>query len=299
MIVLCTDTGRVSASLRVLASLVILSMVPCQAAPASPAGPLQPRLVAISVADLAESVSWYRDILGFEILQQSSFPANKLSLAILQRDGFRIELVDHQDSVPPHKVVPALDNPALIQGFGKLAFQVEDLDAWSAELKAKGVRFQLEPRENPETGTKSFIVLDNSGNWLQFTTEPPGRGPEEQEKALIKLESRRSEAILAKDLQALDAIYAADFRGLMANGRFVNKAGLFEIFKTADPALRFIVDEVEARVLGNTAVTHGRITGRNPQGEIVILSKFTHVYVRRRGTWQLVEGANTPLPQTS
>ncbi|HEX9945364.1 MAG TPA: nuclear transport factor 2 family protein [Thermoanaerobaculia bacterium] len=125
---------------------------------------------------------------------------------------------------------------------------------------------------------------------------PPG-SREEQEKILVELERRRSHAIWEKDLQSLDRIYAPDFRGLLANGRFVDRAGLFEMFKTQDPSLRFTVEELDARVLGQTAVTHGKITGRNPQGEIVILSKFTHVYVWRDGRWQAVEGANTPLKQ--
>jgi acetyl esterase/lipase/ketosteroid isomerase-like protein len=129
---------------------------------------------------------------------------------------------------------------------------------------------------------------------LGLDADPPS---EARENALIELERRRSQAIWVTDLQTLDGIYADDFRGLLANGRFVDKAGLFEMFKTQDPALRFTIEELEARVLGDTAVTHGKITGRTPQGEIVILSKFTHVLTWRDGRWQVVEGANTPLPR--
>jgi acetyl esterase/lipase/ketosteroid isomerase-like protein len=127
---------------------------------------------------------------------------------------------------------------------------------------------------------------------LGLNTAPPSR-----EEALIELERRRSQAIWVTDLKTLDGIYADDFRGLLANGRFVNKAELFEVFKTQDPALRFTIEELDARVLGDTAVTHGKFTGRTPQGEIVILSKFTHVLLWRDGRWQVVEGANTPLPR--
>lgn len=138
-----------------------------------PAGVLRPSLVAVSVPNLAESVRWYVDTLAFKIEKQASFPAYKLKLAILECDGFRLELVEISGSAAPGKLVPGIDNPALIQGMGKLAFTVSDLDAWAARLKSLGVRFQMMPRKDPEDGTKSFIILDNSGNWLQFTTARP------------------------------------------------------------------------------------------------------------------------------
>jgi ketosteroid isomerase-like protein len=119
--------------------------------------------------------------------------------------------------------------------------------------------------------------------------------PSEQEKALVDLEMQRSQAIWKKDLKPLEGIYASDFRGLLADGSFVDKAGLFEMFKGHDPSLRFTIEELEARVFGQAAVTHGRITGRDPKGEIVILSKFTHVYVWRDDRWQIVEGVSLPL----
>lgn len=125
---------------------------------------------------------------------------------------------------------------------------------------------------------------------------PPGTQAE-QEKALVDLETQRSQAILTGDFKVLDRIYADDFRGLLANGKFVDKAGLFAMFKSQGSSLRFTVEELDARVLGTTAVTHGKITGRDPKGEIVIFSMFTHVYVWRDGRWQAVEGANTPLRQ--
>lgn len=144
------------------------------AAPPPPPGPLRPALVAISVPDLAASVRWYEDVLAFKVVKQANFPDYKLSLAILARDDFRLELIQIGGSAPPSKLVPGIDNPALIQGIGKLAFAVSDLDAWASRLTGMGVRFQVAVRGDPEDGTRSFIILDNSGNWLQFTAARPG-----------------------------------------------------------------------------------------------------------------------------
>lgn len=125
---------------------------------------------------------------------------------------------------------------------------------------------------------------------------PPGIR-EEQERALVELEKQRSYAIWNTDLETLDLIYAEDFRGLLANGQFTDKAGLFKIFKNQDQGLRFTIEDLDARLFGTTAVTHGRFTGRNAKGELVLHSRFTHVLVWRDGRWQVVEGANTPLPR--
>lgn len=127
------------------------------------------------------------------------------------------------------------------------------------------------------------------------TGNAPTGSREEQEKALVELERRRSYAIWEKNIEPLESIYADDFRGLVADGSFLDKTGVFEMFKGHDPSIRFSIEELEARVLGQSAVTHGRITGRDPKGEIVILSKFTHVYVWRDGRWQIVEGVSLPL----
>lgn len=125
---------------------------------------------------------------------------------------------------------------------------------------------------------------------------PPG-SREEQEKALVELEKQRSYAIWKTDLETLDRIYAEDFRGLLGNGQFTDKAGLFKVFKNQDQGLRFTIEDLDARILGTAAVTHGRFTGRNAKGDLVLHSRFTHVWVWRDGRWQVVEGANTPMPR--
>ncbi len=134
----------------------------------------QPYLVAISVADREASIGWYVDNLGFRLEDKRDFPEYKLRVAMLERQGFFLELVELAGSVPPDHCVHGIDNPALLRGFGKLSFEVEDAAALAKELKARGVRFQLKPGEDREPGSISFIVLDIDGNWLQFKQPPKG-----------------------------------------------------------------------------------------------------------------------------
>lgn len=68
------------------------------------------------------------------------FPDHMLRIAILERNGFRLEIIQTEGSQSPAR-----------------------------RLKEKGVRFQLEPLKDEKNGSKSFIVLDPDGNWIQLT----------------------------------------------------------------------------------------------------------------------------------
>jgi predicted enzyme related to lactoylglutathione lyase len=61
-----------------------------------------------------------------------------------------------------------VDDRAKIQGPGKPAFVVDDLDATAARLKARKVQFVREITREGSAGQRWFIVSDNSGNWIQF-----------------------------------------------------------------------------------------------------------------------------------
>lgn len=137
---------------------------------------IRPYLASLSVPDIDASAAWYSENLGFKVVKKMDFPDYKLRITLLDRDGFRLELVQLGGSVPPAKVLPEWgSNPALLHGFGKLAFQVADVDAWAGRLKEKGIKFQIEPRDNAEDGTRSFIVLDRDGNWIQLVGPLPRR----------------------------------------------------------------------------------------------------------------------------
>jgi catechol 2,3-dioxygenase-like lactoylglutathione lyase family enzyme len=134
------------------------------------ASTFEPALVALSVGDLKASEQWYVRNAGFTLKAERTFP--DVVIAILEREGFQLELVQLEHSVAPSQLVPGT-NPARIRGFGKIAFRVRDIDALAARLRANGVAFQLDPRDDLSAGTRSFIVLDNEGNWIQFVGPLP------------------------------------------------------------------------------------------------------------------------------
>ncbi|HEX8616823.1 MAG TPA: VOC family protein [Thermoanaerobaculia bacterium] len=156
----------------VVFALFLFTAGACATAPAPPPRPaarMQPYLVALSVPDVDESIRWYVTNLGFQQKSRAEYPDYGLVIAIVERDGFRVELVALKGSVAPASVVADHSNPAILQGFNKIAFRVDDLAAWAKEFRGRGVKFQLQETANPQDNSSSFIIVDNNGNWLQFT----------------------------------------------------------------------------------------------------------------------------------
>ena len=96
------------------------------------AADLRPSLVAISVQNLDQSVHWYTDTLNFKVQETIDLPESKLRITFLERNNFRLELIELKDSFPIRRYVPDLTNRALLQGFSKLAFDVDDLRGTAA-----------------------------------------------------------------------------------------------------------------------------------------------------------------------
>jgi catechol 2,3-dioxygenase-like lactoylglutathione lyase family enzyme len=95
--------------------------------------------VIVGVSDLQRSVAFYRDVLGFELLsceEQFKFASFKVG-------DMHFSLAEGGDGGSNH-------------GTGNrntgIGFTVADVDAAYAELSAKGVKFTLEPGEQPWGG---------------------------------------------------------------------------------------------------------------------------------------------------
>ncbi len=141
-----------------------------------------------------------------------------------------------------------------------------------------------------------FCFIPNVFGQNTSKTEKPNQAADE----LIAIEKKRSEAIAKHDTDFLSKLYADDFRGVTAIGYEVNKETLMKVFKRDDPNTKFELQDLQARVFGDTAVVTGKLIGKKTEtGEVVHESKYMHVYVKRDGRWQIVAGQGTmvqPLP---
>jgi catechol 2,3-dioxygenase-like lactoylglutathione lyase family enzyme len=128
-------------------------------------------LIAISVRDIDSTTNWYHKYLGFNLIDKKDFPENKIGITLLENNGIRLELVRHKQSIAADSLIPRLDNPALLQGYGKIAYEVADIDQTVRTMKAEGVKFVYDLRDSATgifAGYRSCIVLDNNCNWAQL-----------------------------------------------------------------------------------------------------------------------------------
>ena len=123
----------------------------------------------ISVPDLAASIAWYRDMLGFEVDCRMAIDAIPAEVAMLKRGPLRIELFEVQGAAPlPDQRRDPQRDPHT-HGNKHVAFAVEDVDVMVAELTERGADIVFVGRM--PFGTFVFI-RDNSGNLIEFVQQP-------------------------------------------------------------------------------------------------------------------------------
>ncbi|HEV8241577.1 MAG TPA: nuclear transport factor 2 family protein [Thermoanaerobaculia bacterium] len=113
----------------------------------------------------------------------------------------------------------------------------------------------------------------------------------DQVSTLKQLDQERIQAQIGADAAALDRLYAEDFIGIGPSGTVRTKAQVIADFTSG--SLRFqsiTTDDVQWRVYGDTAVETGRSTmvGQDKAKAVPRDNRFTRVWVKRHGRWQLV-----------
>ncbi len=118
--------------------------------------------IGISVPDLDASIDWYHRMLGFELVRKMSKDADpEMDFALITNGTFNIELfaVVEDRAMPDYRFDPTAD--LYVHGVKHLAFEVDDAEAATAELVAKGATILLGPVVTERT-TYVFFA-DNSG----------------------------------------------------------------------------------------------------------------------------------------
>jgi ketosteroid isomerase-like protein len=125
------------------------------------------------------------------------------------------------------------------------------------------------------------------------------------ERVILRLENEGREATLKNDIEANDRLLADNWVNVNPDGSVTTKAKLMELLKDSSFRIMSIEnDEVLVRTYGDAAVVTGRsTTKRAGQGSEVITRqvRFTRVYARSKGRWQVVSAHNTLIssPSTS
>jgi catechol 2,3-dioxygenase-like lactoylglutathione lyase family enzyme len=110
------------------------------------------------VNDVAESIAFYRDALGFELAHQFG-PA----MAILRRDDLTLWLAGPPASA--YRPMPDGRQPAP-GGWNRFVLEVADIEAAVAALQARDAVFRCGIVQGP--GGRQVLVDDPSGNAIEL-----------------------------------------------------------------------------------------------------------------------------------
>jgi predicted enzyme related to lactoylglutathione lyase len=124
----------------------------------------------IYVIDQTQAIEFYRDKLGFRVLNDVTMEGGFRWVTVAPKDQSDFEIVlmepkpgfmfEEEDS---NKLISLITNGKLGGG----VFNTPDCQATYEELSARGVEFMSPPAERPY-GVEA-LFKDNSGNWFSLT----------------------------------------------------------------------------------------------------------------------------------
>jgi ketosteroid isomerase-like protein len=129
-------------------------------------------------------------------------------------------------------------------------------------------------------------------------TESPSDGS--LAAALARQGDAWDKAIVRKDVAAIAANMADDFRNIRSNGSVVDKDTFLRDITAPELVIDpYTVEDFDVRVYGDTALLSGRtrMTGRDSGKPFVAHYRYIDVYVRRDGVWRVVSVQTTPIPE--
>jgi len=116
---------------------------------------------ALTVNDIAASLEWYQDVLGF-VLDEKWEHEGRLAGATIKAGDVELILVqdDWAHGTDRRKG----------QGLRLYCDTVQDLDGLAGQIKARGGRLSKEPKDDP-WGTRTFALEDPDGFKISVSSE--------------------------------------------------------------------------------------------------------------------------------
>src|SRR5207247_827175 len=117
---------------------------------------MEKMMTIVMVSDMERSVRFYRDTLGLKLRFQSpewtEFDLSGTTLAL------------HSGGKP----APPPMGKEQFAGTASIGFTVDNVDSKFNELKARGVRFVMEPTEREGEGIRLAVAIDPDGLGVSF-----------------------------------------------------------------------------------------------------------------------------------
>lgn len=119
---------------------------------------------SLTVNDLAASVAWYRDVVGFIVTEEFKDDEGRPIGAVLQAGEHHLLL--GQDDFKKGR-----DRPKG-QGFRLYCVTRQDVDQLAANIEARGGVLDQQPTDQP-WGARDFALTDPDGFKISISTETP------------------------------------------------------------------------------------------------------------------------------
>jgi lactoylglutathione lyase len=115
---------------------------------------------SITVKDIEESIQFYRDVVGLELLSRREIPENKAEIAFLgdKQTDSRIELTYWKEKKDWNEG-DELDH---------IAFAVIDMEKAMKLFKKLNVEIPMEPYSLQGSTTRIAFIKDPNGIWLEI-----------------------------------------------------------------------------------------------------------------------------------
>lgn len=176
-----------------------------------------------------------------------------------------------------------------------------DRGKWLIAEKAKrnADAIDVEWLADYKEGSKKDSAAPPTDSRPAATTSSSASGAEAD---LLKIEREWLDAYMKSDAAALERITADDYNMTAPTGQVMTKAQEIAMLKSVPAgALKLSTEDTKVRIYGDTAVLTGILNqnGMDAGKPRTLRLRYTDVWVKRGGRWQVVAAqlTNMPLPQ--
>ncbi|QSR16682.1 VOC family protein [Novosphingobium sp. KA1] len=123
----------------------------------------------VSVPSLDEAIDWYGRVLGFTVEKTFYIEAARSRTAMVRKGPLRFEIFEVEGAAPLPEDRRSPPRDLKTHGNKHIAFRVEDLEAFLAEMEEKQADVAFVVRE---AFGKGCFIRDCAGNLIEFVEEP-------------------------------------------------------------------------------------------------------------------------------
>lgn len=123
----------------------------------------------VSVPCLDEAIDWYGRVLGFALEKRFYIEGARSHTAMIRKGPLRFEVFEVADAAPLPEDRRHPPRDIRTHGNKHVAFRVDDLEAFLAEMEVKGADIAFVVRE---AFGKGCFIRDCAGNLIEFVEEP-------------------------------------------------------------------------------------------------------------------------------